>query len=33
MNAVTVAMDVIRKVEDMKGVTIPSDVRVTVIRD
>jgi multidrug efflux pump subunit AcrB len=33
MNAVTVAMDVIRKVEDMKGVTIPSDVRVTVTRD
>ena len=33
MNAVTVAADVIRKVEDMKGVTIPSDVRVTVTRD
>ncbi|MGQ0555367.1 MAG: efflux RND transporter permease subunit [Nitrospiraceae bacterium] len=33
MNAVTVAMGVIRKVEDMKGVTIPSDVRVTVTRD
>jgi len=32
-NAVTVAADVIRKVEDMKGVTIPSDVRVTVTRD
>lgn len=33
MNAVTVAAEVIRKVEDMKGVTIPSDVRVTVTRD
>ncbi|MFZ3015240.1 MAG: efflux RND transporter permease subunit, partial [Nitrospira sp.] len=33
VNAVTVAADVIRKVEDMKGVTIPSDVRVTVTRD
>ncbi len=33
MNAVTVAADVIHKVEDMKGVTIPSDVRVTVTRD
>jgi multidrug efflux pump subunit AcrB len=33
MNAVTVAADVIRKVEEMKGVTIPSDVRVTVTRD
>ena len=33
MNAVTVAADVIRKVEAMKGVTIPSDVRVTVTRD
>lgn len=32
-NAVTVAQDVIRKVESMKGVTIPSDVRVTVTRD
>ncbi len=32
-NAVTVARDVIRKVEDMKGVTIPADVRVTVTRD
>ena len=32
-NAVTVAASVIRKVEDMKGVTIPSDVRVTVTRD
>ena len=33
MNAVTVAADVIRKVEEMKGVTIPADVRVTVTRD
>ena len=33
MNAVTVAEDVIRKVDEMKGVTIPSDVRVTVTRD
>ena len=33
MNAVTVAADVIRKVEEMKGVTIPSDVHVTVTRD
>ncbi|MGZ8405234.1 MAG: efflux RND transporter permease subunit, partial [Nitrospira sp.] len=33
MNAVTVAADVIRKVEEMKGVTIPSEVRVTVTRD
>ncbi len=33
MNAVTVAADVIRKVEEMKRVTIPSDVRVTVTRD
>lgn len=33
MNAVTVAQEVIRKVEDMKGVTIPSEVRVTVSRD
>ncbi|MBI5854859.1 MAG: efflux RND transporter permease subunit, partial [Nitrospirae bacterium] len=32
-NAVTVADSVIRKVEDMKGVTIPADVRVTVTRD
>jgi multidrug efflux pump subunit AcrB len=32
-NAVKVAEDVIRKVEDMKGVTIPADVRVTVTRD
>lgn len=32
-NAVTVAEDVIRKVEGMKGVTIPADVRVTVTRD
>ena len=32
-NAVTVAEQVIRKVEDMKGVTVPSDVRVTVTRD
>jgi multidrug efflux pump subunit AcrB len=33
MNAVTVAAEVIRKVEYMKGATIPSDVRVTVTRD
>lgn len=33
MNAVTVAADVIRKVEEMKGMTIPADVRVTVTRD
>lgn len=33
MNAVTVAADVIRKVEEMKGVTIPAEVRVTVTRD
>ena len=33
MNAVTVAQEVIRKVESMKGVTIPADVRVTVTRD
>lgn len=33
MNAVTVAGEVIRKVNEMKGVTIPSDVRVTVTRD
>ncbi|WP_455242954.1 efflux RND transporter permease subunit, partial [Petrachloros mirabilis] len=32
-NAVTVAENVIRKVESMKGVTIPADVRVTVTRD
>ncbi|HEY5626374.1 MAG TPA: efflux RND transporter permease subunit, partial [Nitrospira sp.] len=32
-NAVTIAREVIRKVEDMKGVAIPSDVRVTVTRD
>ena len=32
-NAVTIAREVIRKVEDMKGVTIPADVRVTVTRD
>ncbi|MBL8075451.1 MAG: efflux RND transporter permease subunit [Nitrospira sp.] len=33
MNAVTIAAEVIRKVDEMKGVTIPSDVRVTVTRD
>ncbi|MEO5863856.1 MAG: efflux RND transporter permease subunit, partial [Nitrospiraceae bacterium] len=33
MNAVTVAQEVILKVEGMKGATIPSDVRVTVTRD
>ena len=33
MNAVTVAADVIHKVQEMKGVTIPSDVWVTVTRD
>ncbi|MCP9452371.1 MAG: efflux RND transporter permease subunit [Nitrospira sp.] len=33
VNAVTVAAQVIRKVEDMKGVLIPADVRVTVTRD
>ncbi|MDF0642452.1 MAG: efflux RND transporter permease subunit [Nitrospira sp.] len=33
INAVTVAHDVIRKVEEMKGLTIPADVRVTVTRD
>ncbi|MDO9116817.1 MAG: efflux RND transporter permease subunit [Nitrospira sp.] len=33
MNAVSVAESVIRKVEDMKGRTIPADVRVTVTRD
>ena len=33
VNAVTVAAEVIRKVDEMKGVTIPSDVRVTVTRD
>jgi len=32
-NAVTVAENVIRKVEDMKGMTVPADVRVTVTRD
>jgi multidrug efflux pump subunit AcrB len=32
-NAVTVANEVIRKVEDLKGVVIPSDVRVTVTRN
>ncbi|RPH75064.1 MAG: efflux RND transporter permease subunit, partial [Nitrospiraceae bacterium] len=32
-NAVTVAQEVIRKVESMKGVTIPADVLVTVTRD
>ncbi len=32
-NAVTVSQEVIRKVESMKGVTIPADVRVTVTRD
>jgi len=32
-NAVTVAERVLRKVEDMKGVTIPADVRVTVTRN
>lgn len=33
VNAVTVAADVIRKVDAMKGLVIPSDVRVTVTRD
>lgn len=33
VNAVTVAREVIRKVEEMKGVAIPADVRVTVTRD
>ncbi|MDF0645806.1 MAG: efflux RND transporter permease subunit [Nitrospira sp.] len=33
VNAVTVAEDVIRKVEDMKGVIVPADVRVTITRD
>jgi multidrug efflux pump subunit AcrB len=33
MNAVTVAEDVIRKVDEMKRVTIPADVLVTVTRD
>ena len=33
VNTVTVAEQVIQKVEDMKGVTIPSDVRVTITRD
>jgi multidrug efflux pump subunit AcrB len=32
-NAVTVASDVLRKVESMKGLTIPTDVQVTVTRD
>lgn len=32
-NAVTVAAEVVRKVDEMKGMTIPSDVRVTVTRD
>ncbi len=32
-NAVTVAGDLLRKVEDLKGVLIPSDVRVTVTRN
>ena len=32
-NAVTVANEVIRKVEDLKGVMVPSDVRVTVTRN
>ena len=32
-NAVSVADDVIRKVEDMKGVTIPADVRATITRN
>jgi multidrug efflux pump subunit AcrB len=33
VNTVTVAEHVIRKVEDMKGMTVPSDVRVTITRD
>ena len=33
MNAVTIAAEVIRKVDEMKGIVIPSDVRVTVTRD
>ncbi|MCP9455771.1 MAG: efflux RND transporter permease subunit, partial [Nitrospira sp.] len=33
VNAVTVAEQVIRKVEEMKGVLVPADVRVTVTRD
>ncbi|HEX5647098.1 MAG TPA: efflux RND transporter permease subunit, partial [Nitrospira sp.] len=33
VNAVTVAEQVIRKVEDMKGVAIPADVRLAVTRD
>lgn len=33
VNTVTVAEQVIRKVEEMKGVTVPSDVRVTITRD
>ena len=32
-NAVTIARDVIRKVEEMKGTLIPADVQVTVTRD
>ncbi|MBA5868258.1 MAG: AcrB/AcrD/AcrF family protein [Nitrospira sp. CR1.3] len=32
-NAVTVANEVIRKIDDMKGVTIPADVHVTVTRN
>ncbi len=33
VNAVTVTQEVIQKVEEMKGLTIPGDVRVTVTRD
>ena len=33
MNAVTVAAEIIRKVEEMKGVTIPADVQMAVTRD
>jgi multidrug efflux pump subunit AcrB len=33
VNAVTVAEQVIRKVDEMKGVTVPADVRVTITRD
>ena len=33
MNAVTIAAEVIRKVDEMRGRVIPSDVRVTVTRD
>ena len=32
-NAVTVARDVVRKVEELKGTVLPADVRVTVTRD